>query len=414
MNNNFRHNRSRSYRQFKDNNGRRANNYNRGRKESTLNPQLFISKNVDFPEQVKKKRYEGKKFIEYGLSNALTNNLSRKGFIYSTEIQERVIEKILQGADICAISQTGSGKTGAFLIPMIEKLMKDRNQKVLIIAPTRELAKQIDDEAFSLIKGTQIYSTLIIGGENMGRQISNLRRNPQIVVGTPGRLKDMYQRRALNFAEFNNIVLDEVDRMLDMGFVDEMRLIYKQTNENKQSLFFSATSDKRVERIISEMAQGYEFIQLSTNAPTASVVQDIVEYDSKEQKIEKLYIILSQETVTKTLIFVETKRYADKVGKELMRKGLKSGVIHGDKRQNQRKKTLESFRNSHIDTLIATNVAARGIDIEDITHVINLDTPTSYDDYIHRIGRAGRNGNTGTAFTFVQRKQQSYGYTNGY
>ncbi len=411
MNNNFRHNRSRSNKKYNNRNNRRSNRG--GRKESTLNPQLFISKNVDFPEQVKKKRYEGKKFLEYGLSNALENNLSRKGFIYSTEVQEQVIEKILQGTDVFAISQTGSGKTGAFLIPMVEKLLNDRNQKVLIIAPTRELAKQINDEAFTLIKGTHVYSNLIIGGENIGRQISNLQKNPQIVVGTPGRLKDLYQRKELDFSKFNNIVLDEVDRMLDMGFVNEMRLIYKLTADDKQSLFFSATSDKRVEKIINEMSENYEFIKLSTNSPTKSVVQDIVEYDDSRQKIDKLYVILSKETVTKTLVFVETKRYADRVGKELLRKGIRNGVIHGNKRQNQRRKTLESFRKSQINTLIATNVAARGIDIDDITHVINLDTPTSYDDYIHRIGRAGRNGNTGAAFTFVQARQPMV-YTNGY
>jgi ATP-dependent RNA helicase RhlE len=402
MNKNFSNNRSYSRRKYNNQRSRRSYG-NRKKKRSNLNPELFVSKNLDASSNVEKS-YKGRMFSEFNLSKQLLINLSTKGFKHTTNIQEKVIEKILSGVDVFAISQTGSGKTGAFLIPMIEKLLQDDKSKVLIIAPTRELAKQIRDEVFSLTKGMKIYSALVIGGESINRQIQNLSRRPQIVVGTPGRLNDVYKRKNINFSEFNNIVVDEVDRLLDMGFVNDIKFIYGKVAKAKQSLFFSATSDKRVEKIIKELTNKFDFVQLSFNQPSKCVLQDIVEYESKEQKIEKLSTILAQNSVTKTLVFVETKRYADKVGKELRQKGYKNGVIHGDKRQNQRSKTMESFKKSHITVLIATNVAARGIDINDISHVINLDTPTSYEEYIHRIGRASRNGNKGTAFTFVPKR----------
>lgn len=398
MSNYARHNNKRRYSKHYTSN--RSRNKSK-RNVSTLDPRLFISREVKVEKN--NNSYIGEDFASYNLSREILKNLEKKGFGKTTKIQEAVISKILEGKDVFAISQTGSGKTGAFLIPIIEKLLRSIDQKALVIAPTRELAKQIVDEVRSLTIGTRINAQLIVGGESIYNQMKNLRRNPQIVVGTPGRLKDIHARKGLDYSTFNNFVLDEVDRMLDMGFVNEIKEIYYLASKTKQSMFFSATTDKRVENIVKQMAQGYEYIQISENKPTKSVYQDIVIYDNRDQKIPKLNEILSEKKVEKTLVFVETKHYADRVEKALYKSGFKSGVIHGGKKQNQRKKILSLFRDSRINVLVATNVAARGIDITDITHVINLDTPVSYDDYIHRIGRAGRNGNTGTALTFVSK-----------
>lgn len=408
---NYKGNRSRSYGKSRNNRynsqGRgRGNHRNsrRGPKQSTIDPKMFISKEVKVSAGTED-TYVGREFSSYNLDANLQRNLDKKGFKTTTKVQESVIDTIIGGKDVFAISRTGSGKTGAFLIPMIEKIAKDDSQRLLVIAPTRELAMQIKEEIISMVIGSNIYASLVIGGESIHKQIKQLRRNPQIVVGTPGRLKDVYERGVLDFSNFNNIVLDEVDRMLDMGFVDEIKTIFTQTASTKQSLFFSATTDKRVEKIVKEMINDFEYMQLSQNKPSESVYQDIVEYHDKNQKIDQLNDILLMESVSKTIIFVETKRYADRVGKELREKGHRNGVIHGDKRQNQRRRTIEDFRDSTIQILVATNVVARGIDIDDISHVVNLDTPTSYEDYIHRIGRVGRNGSTGNALTFVEKRR---------
>ena len=370
--------------------------------KSKINPSKYVSKVID--ESISQsKEYEGVDFSTFDLSPELMRNIASKGYSKTTEIQETAIPLAQAGKDILGVSSTGSGKTGAFLIPLIDKIFKFRDQKILIIAPTRELSQQIMKEGISLVRGSRIRLEVLIGGESISRQIWKLKGNPEIVVGTPGRLLDMVDRGALRLNQFNNIVLDEVDRMLDMGFINDIKKVFEGTPKEKQVLFFSATINDKIQRAINDMSRDYETIKLSANTPIGRIKQDIVYFSQTSEKVELLHEILLREEVTKTLVFVGTKRYADRIGDQLSSKGISSAVIHGDKRQSKRKQVLDLYRNSRVSVLVATDVAARGIDIDDISHVINLDEPNDFDSYIHRIGRTGRNGRLGNAYTFVQK-----------
>ena len=235
----------------------------------------------------------------------------------------------------------------------------------------------------------------------MRRQADQLYKRPQFVIGTPGRLKDMANRRTLNLGTFNNVVLDEVDRMLDMGFIDDIKILIAQLTTEKQSIFFSATMTKEAEVIANTLLKSPIRIQTEKQSPGKNVDQNIVKVNAYSEKVEVLHEILIKEEVAKVLVFTSTKRESDSLAKELMSRGFKTDSIHGDKSQSQRKRVIDMFSKNIITILIATDVAARGIDIPDITHVINYDEPQSYDDYIHRIGRTGRIGRKGTALTFV-------------
>ncbi len=387
-------------RRFNSNSRRRKNN----QRKSNIPTHKYISKpntKENVPDSVEE--YTGIKFSEFDLESKLAYNIRQKNYEITTEIQEKTIPIINQGQDVLGISETGSGKTASFLIPMINQLLKDTSRKLLVIAPTRELAQQTAKEAISLIKGSKIHVSLIIGGENFGRQLSELRRGTQLIVGTPGRLNDMIKKGFIKPHMISNIIIDEVDRMLDMGFIDDIKFVFEKLPTDRQSLFFSATHNKKVEKTVSTFTKNYKLVKLTNNTPSNNVIQDVIDYSKKEEKIDILKNLLKKEAVKKAIIFVETKKFADKVDKILYKNKFKVGVIHGDKRQNQRKRIIQRFRNSKIDYLVATNVAARGIDIDDITHIINLDEPGTYDEYIHRIGRTGRNGATGKAFTFVKK-----------
>jgi ATP-dependent RNA helicase RhlE len=369
-----------------------------------INPALYVN-DLQQEDIAEAKAFEGMKYSDLNLVDKLDANIKRKGFEATTEIQQRAIPMILEGKDVLGISATGSGKTAAFLIPMIQKMLGDKSQYLLVVAPTRELAQQISDEAKSLVSGTQLETALIIGGESMGKQIAQLRRGGDIIIGTPGRLNDLINRNIITPSNYNNIVIDEVDRMLDMGFVQDIKFIFDSLGQPKQALLFSATLSKPIQKIVDSMISSYELIRLAENKPSKSVVQSIVNYNQNQNKIDLLEDLLKQDEVEKAIIFVDTKRFADKVDMTLYKRNFKVGVIHGDKRQNTRKNVIDSFKRSKINVLVATNVAARGIDIDDITHVINLDEPQTFDEYIHRIGRTGRNGALGTAYTFVMNRR---------
>jgi ATP-dependent RNA helicase RhlE len=382
----------------------------RGNSRRSRGQKIDRSKYInDLQDQVveEKNSYQGKEFAKAGFDHRLMRNISAKGFHRTTEIQERAIPLILAQKDVLGISATGSGKTAAFLIPMIQKMLMNKSQRLLIVAPTRELALQIAKETVSFVKGTHIRVASIIGGESMGRQIAQLEKGAQIVIGTPGRMKDLIERGKLPARVYNNIVVDEVDRMMDMGFIRDIEWIFRKVSQKRQSLFFSATLNKTVEHTVTGLTDSYEVIKLAQNEPSKNVVQSVVDFADSEEKITLLHEILDSEEVQKTIIFVDTKHYADKVDKMLFKKKYKVGVIHGGKRQTARKRVITRFKESEITVLVATNVAARGIDIDDITHVINLDEPQSYDEYIHRIGRTGRNGSLGAAYTFVKRRRLS-------
>ncbi len=367
-----------------------------------IHPNSYVSY-PDLENQVETKSLtEGdESFVSLSLTKSLEQNLQTKGFIKMSPIQALTIPKALQGENVVGIAQTGSGKTGAFLIPMVNKAVKDQNERIIIITPTRELAMQILKETITLTRSTSVRSELVIGGESMQRQMSNLRRDPQIIIGTPGRLIDMGNQGHINFKKFNNVVIDEVDRMLDMGFKDDILDIYNQTNPDRQTLLFSATLDKKIKSTIETIVHKYEFVEIEANKAVANITQDVVSYSHKDEKFDILRNILNALGYTKMIIFVDTKIFADKLVSLLSSQDYRADALHGDKRQNQRRRIIESYKRDHFDILVATNVAARGLDIDDVTHVINYDEPENYDEYVHRVGRTGRNGKTGTAYTFV-------------
>ncbi len=340
-------------------------------------------------------------FNNFRIAQLLKVNLSNKGYKVPTPIQDQTIALALEGKDIIGIADTGTGKTAAFAIPVLNQLMEMHGHKALIIAPTRELAQQIQAEFRWMAGGSGITSAVLIGGNPMNPQLRDLRNNPRIVVGTPGRIKDHIERRTLRLDSFNIVVLDEVDRMLDMGFVHDVRSILSKLSTTRQSYFFSATLDARVQDLIQTFSNAPVSVSIKSGESSENVHQDVVRYQTPYQKLDKLQDILIQGEVKKILVFDETRRSVERLSKELAARGFKADAIHGGKSQGQRQRALDSFKNDEISILVATDVAARGIDIADITHVINYSLPMSYSDYIHRIGRAGRAGQIGHALTFV-------------
>ena len=339
-------------------------------------------------------------FSDFGFVPELEKNLKVKNYTTPTPVQDQTIRPIMDGRDIIGLASTGTGKTGAFLLPMINKTFKNRNQKVLIITPTRELALQIADEFHSFSFQMRIFSALCVGGMPIHKQIVNLRRQPQFVIGTPGRLKDLHDRHLIDYSQFQNIVLDEVDRMLDMGFVSEIRDILAQFPQERQSLFFSATMPPKIQTLTREFLRNPITVSINAGQTAHNVDQDIVRV-CENDKFSKLSSILTQTGFAKVLIFSETKRDVEKLTTLLINGGFKAESIHGDKRQGQRQRALNQFKNNEITILVATDVAARGLDIKDISHVINYTIPQTYNDYIHRIGRTGRMNQKGVALTFV-------------
>jgi|694.fasta_scaffold11816_6 superfamily II DNA/RNA helicase len=374
-----------------------------GPKKSNIMPEMYIAKAVH-TEAVSV--YEtDHKYEDFKLEKALFDNIAERDYIHPTKIQHKAIPHILEGKDILGLASTGSGKTAAFLIPMINKLLKDNTQRCLVVVPTRELAAQVQKELNLFAKQTSIRSVLIIGGENIRLQTTFLKKNPQFVIGTPGRLKDLYNRGNLRLNTFNNVVLDEVDRMLDMGFIDDIKELISKLTEEKQSLFFSATMTKESESIANKLLNNPVKVEIEKQSPLRSVDQDVVKVKTYSEKIDVLHNILIKEEVKKTIVFTATKKESESLSTQLNERGFKTGSIHGDKSQHKRKRVIEMFSKDAITILVATDVAARGIDIPDITHVINFDEPQSYDDYIHRIGRTGRIGKKGSAITFIYDKK---------
>lgn len=373
----------------------------RGPRKEYIHPSKFIKA----ARLVQQEEYKAKHtFSDFNVAPILQKNIARRGFKAPSPIQDRAIPVGLQGGDIIGIANTGTGKTVAFAVPVIDKLLANSQSHVLIMAPTRELAQQILDEFKVMIQGARMQTAILIGGASMGPQLRDLSRKPRIVIGTPGRIKDHLERKSLKLRNFDTVVLDEVDRMLDMGFVKDMRLILAKLSQSRQSFFFSATMDPKVRDLIEEFSHNPEMISVKTGDTCDSVEQNIVKYTTKSDKIDKLHEVLIANRNSKVIIFDETKRGADRLSKTLCERGFKSDAIHGNKSQGQRQRALDKFKKNQTDILVATDVAARGIDVPDITHVINYATPQSYSDYVHRIGRAGRAGRAGIALTFIEQK----------
>jgi ATP-dependent RNA helicase RhlE len=371
----------------------------RGPKKDYIHPSRFIAaaKPLQQIEYVTTNQFD-----DFAVDEIIKTNLRNKGFVTPSPIQDQTIPLGLEGRDIIGIANTGTGKTAAFAIPVLHKIMTTKATKALIIAPTRELAQQIEDECRSIGKGTGLFSTLLIGGSPMGPQLRDLKEKPEIVIGTPGRIKDHLERGTLKLNQFNIVVLDEVDRMLDMGFIADVTSILSELAEERQSFFFSATMDAKVNNLIDSFANNPVTVSVKTGETSENVEQNVIAYRSHDQKIDKLHDILLQAHVEKVIVFDDTQRSVEKLSQELVTRGFSADAIHGGKSQGQRQRALNRFKKSEVTILVATDVAARGIDVADITHVINYSTPQSYQDYVHRIGRAGRAGRTGHALTFIE------------
>lgn len=363
-------------------------------------PNLFIKKAQE-NSPVLNSVISHNSFSDFAISNVLKQNIQSLGYLKPTPIQDQAIEPIMEGKDLVGTANTGTGKTAAFLIPIINKIFENRN-RALIIIPTRELAVQINDDLKSLSSGMNIYSALLIGGTNIHRQIQNVRRNPHIVIATPGRLKDLIQRNVLLLNDFSIFVLDEVDMMVDIGFINEIKYFVSLLPNFRQSLFFSATISPKIQEILKNFVTNPVTISVKQQEISGNIDQDIVRVTNPHKKIDQLHDLLIKDGFDRVLIFGRTKHGVERLNKELNFRGFKAGAIHGNKRQSQRQRVLESFKGGEIQILIASDVAARGLDIDDVTHVINYDLPQTYQDYIHRIGRTGRAGKIGTALTFIE------------
>jgi len=342
-------------------------------------------------------------FADFDIHPLLKKNIIDKGYVTPSPIQDQTIPHGLAGKDVVGIANTGTGKTAAFALPILNKLLSEPFARALIIAPTRELAMQIEEELRSIAKGSGLFRAVLIGGSSMGEQLRDLRDIPSIVIGTPGRIKDHLERGTLDLSTFNLITLDEVDRMLDMGFINDIRSILDKAASERQSFFFSATMDPKIRELISTFTNDPVHISVKTGETSDNVEQDIVHYLEKTDKMEKLHDLLNQEYVSKAIVFDDTQRSVERLAKELQARGFQADSIHGGKTQGQRTRALKQFKDNKLTILVATDVAARGIDIADISHVINYSQPQTYDDYVHRIGRAGRAGRTGYALTFIDR-----------
>lgn len=399
-----------SFKGRKNSNRPRRSFGGRGRGER-IDFSRFVKKGVHIEE----KPYEAKNtFSDFSFNPDLCRNIGRAGYINPRPIQDQAIPVVLKGQDVFGMANTGTGKTAAFLLPLIEKIFKTKGQNkketVLIMAPTRELALQIENDFKKLAFGFGMFSVACVGGLPIMKQIREIKMGVSFVIGTPGRIKDLINRKVLDLSTCHSVVLDEADRMLDMGFRDDMvYIIGKTAKENRQTLFFSATLSPEIKKLTEQYLKDPVFISVIFGETAKNIDQDIVRYRGKEEQLEKLYEILKKDSLVvgnekslmKILIFREMKRSVDVLAKELLGMGFKVGGIHGDKRSRERIRILDSFKKDQINILIATDVAARGLDIPDVTHVINYDVPQTYDTYVHRIGRTGRAGKKGIALTFV-------------
>ncbi|OHA27100.1 MAG: hypothetical protein A3C06_01065 [Candidatus Taylorbacteria bacterium RIFCSPHIGHO2_02_FULL_46_13] len=341
-------------------------------------------------------------FADFKIDEQLKAAVFAKGYQTPTPIQDRVIPHILKNLDVVGVANTGTGKTGAFLIPLIHKVLLNRKEQVLIIVPTRELAIQIEQELKGFSKGMKIFSVCCVGGASIVPQIRALRSQNNFIIGTPGRLKDLITRKMIRLSEFKTLVLDEADRMLDMGFVGDMRYVVSLMPRDRHTLFFSATISHEIEKLIKEFLREPIRISVKTGDTAKNVDQDVVKVSHGANKIEILHDLLNQKEFSKVLIFGRTKHGVEKLSKMLAAKGFKAESIHGNKNHSKRQRALGLFKDSHIQILVATDVAARGLDIPNVSHVINYDIPATYNDYVHRIGRTGRGDKRGKALTFIE------------
>ncbi len=345
-------------------------------------------------------------FDSLNLYHGFARNLKSQNIERMTEIQEGTWDPLMEGENVLGLARTGSGKTLAFLLPLLQRKMDgESGLKALVISPTRELAGQIGANANKLVAGTNIKAACFTGGTDMLNDIRHLHRKPEIVIGTPGRLMDLLERGHMDLRGFSVLILDEFDRMLDMGFVDDVHMIASAMPQRQQTLLFSATVQGRIEPEIKRILDGAPAVRVEVNKgdkPNESVQQEVVHVPEGGTRFDTLVDVLKEKGGERVLVFSETKRGVSKITARLKKAGVAVDEIHGDKSQNYRNRALDKFKKGKIRVLVATDVAARGLDIPLVSDVINVEIPRTYDSYIHRIGRTGRAGNLGRAFTIVE------------
>jgi ATP-dependent RNA helicase RhlE len=354
-------------------------------------------------------------FNDLKLYNNIQQALEEEGYSNPTPIQEQAIPEILLGQDLVACAQTGTGKTGAFAIPilnLIHRIVGSANKakhiRTLVVTPTRELAIQIDESFKTYGKYTNVKSLVIFGGVNQVPQVNELKNGVDVLIATPGRLLDLHKQGYIDLDHMHHLVLDEADQMLDMGFINDVKKIIKLTPDNRQTLLFSATMPIAIRELADTFLTKPKYISVTPISSTAENVSQKVYFVNKDDKRLLLKQLIIQESLSNALVFTRTKHGADNIVKVLKKASIKAEAIHGDKSQNARQRVLEQFKNKEIDILVATDIAARGIDIEQLPFVINFDIPNISETYVHRIGRTGRAGNSGLAISFCGKDEKPY------
>lgn len=374
-------------------------NPKKGFRKDYIDEKLFINKEVTVSEA---DSYVAKHvFTDFGIAEQLSANLTAKGLIKPSAIQDQAIPVVLEGKDVIGIASTGTGKTAAFLIPLINKLVADKDHKMMILTPTRELALQVEAEFMAFTRGMKLFSVACVGGAPIMKQIRELELGVHAVIGTPGRVKDLIERGKINMSYFDSIVLDEADRMLDMGFIDDMRQILGLMPKEKQGLFFSATFSPEIKKLCTDFLRDPVTVSIKTRDTASSVMQDVIRASGDSAKLEALHDILNKPEYSKVLIFREMKRHVDTLAEELKTRGFNALALHGDMHNRERERAVKALESGRVQVVIATDVAARGLDISDISLVVNYDIPNNYETYVHRIGRTGRGTKLGHALTFV-------------
>ena len=354
-------------------------------------------------------------FEEVSLSKSIQKAVYEEGYISLTPIQEQSIPVVLAGRDIIGCAQTGTGKTGAFAIPVIHQLHRkvgsSKKQKViraLVVAPTRELAVQIGESFDKYGKYTNVVQLTIFGGVSQIPQVNQLDRGIDILVATPGRLLDLHKQGFIDLSQIDTLILDEADQMLDMGFINDIKKIVKLVPNDRQTLLFSATMPMSIRELAEMFLKDPVQVEVAPVSSTAEKVEQRVYFVDKADKRQLLYHLIKNENITDTLVFSRTKHGADNIVKALRKQGVAADAIHGDKSQNARQRVLDSFKSKEVGVLVATDIAARGIDIDQLDYVINFDLPNIPETYVHRIGRTGRAGNDGVAISFCGKDEVGY------
>ncbi|MCK5313395.1 MAG: DEAD/DEAH box helicase [Desulfobacteraceae bacterium] len=353
-------------------------------------------------------------FENLGLSVELLQAIKSQGYTKPTPIQAKAIPEIFKGRDILAGAQTGTGKTAAFSLPLLQMLStkpsskQQRKPRVLVLAPTRELAAQVGESMQAYGRRLSLRSTMIYGGVNINPQIDRFKRGVDIVVATPGRLLDHAQRHTINLSCIEFLVLDEADRMLDMGFIKDIKKIVSYLPKNRQNLLFSATYTNSIKKFAEDLLDKPAHIEVARRNTAAEMVTQYVHPVERGRKRELLSSLIRGKNWNQVLVFTRTKHGANRLTKQLMKDGIKAAAIHGNKSQNVRTRTLADFKKGAVRTLVATDVAARGLDINSLPHVVNFDLPNVPEDYVHRIGRTGRAGQNGVALSLVCREEQGF------